>query len=111
MKIGIIVAMDKEFAQLKTLLTNSKEEQHGNKTFVLGQLGPHQLILQQCGIGKVNSAIGTVEMIHAYNPELIISTGVAGGADVNLNVTEVVVSTACCYHDVYCVASVRQVRY
>ena len=69
---------------------------------MLGQLGPHQLILQQCGIGKVNSAIGTVEMIHAYNPELIISTGVAGGADVNLNVTEVVVSTACCYHDVYC---------
>ncbi len=102
MKIGIIVAMDKEFAQLKTLLTDCKEEQHGNKTFVLGQLGQHQLILQQCGIGKVNSAIGTVEMIHAYNPELIISTGVAGGADVNLNVTEVVVSTACCYHDVYC---------
>ena len=51
MNIGIIVAMDKEFAQLKTLLTDCKEEQHGNKTFVLGQLGQHQLILQQCGIG------------------------------------------------------------
>ena len=58
--------------------------------------------MQQCGIGKVNSTIGAVEMIDNYHPDLVISSGVAGGADINLNVTEVVVATNCVYHDAYC---------
>ena len=58
--------------------------------------------MQKCGIGKVNAAVGASEMIAAFHPDLVISTGVAGGADTSLEVCEVVVSTACCYHDVYC---------
>ena len=91
MKIGIIVAMDKEFAQLKTLLSDSKTEHRNHKDFVTGTIGGNEVIMQQCGIGKVNSAIGAVEMIDGYHPDLVISTGVAGGADISLNVTEVVV--------------------
>ena len=102
MKIGIIVAMDKEFAQLKTLLSDSKTEHRNHKDFVTGTIGDNEVIMQQCGIGKVNSAIGAVEMIDGYHPDLVISTGVAGGADISLNVTEVVVSTECVYHDAYC---------
>lgn len=102
MKIGIIVAMNKEFVQLKALLNNGMTETFHGKEFVTGRMGKHDIILQECGIGKVNSTIGAVEMIDRYQPELIVSTGVAGGADVHLNVTEVVVSTDCTYHDVYC---------
>ena len=78
MKIGIIVAMDKEFAQLKTLLSDSKTEHRNHKDFVTGNIGNNEIIMQQCGIGKVNSTIGAVEMIDAFKPDLIISTGVAG---------------------------------
>ena len=60
------------------------------------------IVLQKCGIGKVNSAIGTVEMIRNYHPDLIISSGCAGGADPQLNVGDVVVATQCVYHDAYC---------
>ncbi len=102
MRIGIIVAMDKEFVQLKTLLDQPKNERQHGKDFVLGRVGEHEIVLQQCGIGKVNSAVGTVEMVLAYHPDLIISSGCAGGADVNLNVGDVVVASACCYHDAYC---------
>lgn len=102
MKIGIIVAMEKEFVQLKSILEEQHAEQHNGKHFVIGQLDHHELIMMQCGIGKVNAAIGTVEMINHYHPELIISTGVAGGADVTMNITEVVVSSECVYHDCYC---------
>lgn len=102
MKIGIIVAMDKEFAQLKTLLDESKTERRNQKDFTLGKIGHNEVIMQQCGIGKVNSAIGAVEMIDGYQPDLVISTGVAGGADINLNVTEVVVGNSYVYHDAYC---------
>ena len=102
MKIGIIVAMDKEFTQLKTLLTESQTERKNHKDFVIGKIGNNEVVMQQCGIGKVNSTIGAVEMIDNYHPDLVISSGVAGGADINLNVTEVVVATECVYHDAYC---------
>ena len=102
MKIGIIVAMDKEFAQLKTLLTESQVERKNYKDFVIGKIGNNEVVMQQCCIGKVNSTIGAVEMIDNYHPDLVISSGVAGGADINLNVTEVVVATNCVYHDAYC---------
>lgn len=101
-KVGIIVAMDKEFAQLRSLLGDVKEENHHNKDFVVGLLNGKEIILQKCGIGKVNSAIGAVEMIDNYHPDLIISSGCAGGADPDLNVMDVVVASECVYHDVYC---------
>lgn len=41
-------------------------------------------------------------MINNYAPDLVISTGVAGGADVEMNVTDVIVGTSYCYHDAYC---------
>ncbi len=102
MRIGIIVAMEKEFVQLRTLLDESTTERHHGKDFVRGMIGDNEIVMQQCGIGKVNSAVGCVEMIHAYSPDLVISTGVAGGADVSLNITEVVAGTQYVYHDTYC---------
>lgn len=100
--IGIIVAMEKEFVQLRALLNDPSTETRYNRTFVTGTINDNHIIMQQCGIGKVNSAVGAVEMIHAYKPDIIISTGVAGGADIQLNVTEVVVGTSYNYHDAYC---------
>ena len=102
MKIGVIVAMEKEFTQLKTLLDESRTERKNKKDFVIGDLGNNQIFMQQCGIGKVNSAIGAVEMINNYHPDLIVSTGVAGGACVDMNPLDVVVGTKYFYHDVYC---------
>lgn len=102
MKIGIIVAMDKEFVQLKSLLSDATVERRNHKDFVAGRIGEKDIIIQKCGIGKVNSAIGAVEMIDCYKPDLVISTGVAGGADVEMDVTDVVVGTEYCYHDAYC---------
>ncbi len=102
MKIGIVVAMDKEFTQLKAILSQTAKEHFDHKDFVTGRLGDKEIILQQCGIGKVNAAVGTVEMIHHYHPDLIVSSGCAGGADTTLEVTDVVVASACTYHDAYC---------
>lgn len=102
MKIGVIVAMEKEFTQLKTLLDESRTERKGKKDFVIGDIGNNQIFMQQCGIGKVNSAIGAVEMINNYHPDLIVSTGVAGGACPDMNPLDVVIGTKYYYHDVYC---------
>ena len=84
MKIGMIVAMDKELKQLRPLFPENK------------------VILQKSGIGKVNAAIQTVEMIRQYKPDVIISSGCAGGNGDDVNVQDVVVSSELVYHDVYC---------
>lgn len=94
--------MDKELAQLRSLLDDATTERHNHKDFVIGKIGEHEVVLQQCGIGKVNSAIGAVEMIDNYHPDVIISTGCAGGADTALNPLDVVVASSCVYHDAYC---------
>ena len=107
MKIGIIVAMGKELVQLRARRDDSTGERRNNKDFILGRNGDKDIVLQKCGIGKVNSAIGTVEMINNYRPDIVVSTGVAGGADDRMDVTDIVVGAEYCYHDAYCGAGCR----
>ena len=84
MKIGIIVAMDKELRQLQQLFND------GN------------VLVRKCGIGKVNAALGAQQMINDFHPDVIISSGCAGGNGDDINVQDVIVSSELCYHDVYC---------
>jgi len=100
MKVGILSAMTKEHKQLMALLSEPRTERDGNFEFTIGQLGENTLILMQCGIGKVNAAVGATTLIRQYAPDCVVSTGCAGGIDASLRVMDVVVSTFTCYHDV-----------
>ncbi|MBO7116977.1 MAG: 5'-methylthioadenosine/S-adenosylhomocysteine nucleosidase [Prevotella sp.] len=84
MKIGIIVAMDKELKQLQQLFND------GN------------VRVEKCGIGKVNAALGAQRMINEYHPDVIISSGCAGGNGDDINVQDIIVGSEITYHDVYC---------
>jgi len=84
MKIGIIVAMDKELRQLQQVFANS------------------DVLVQKCGIGKVNAALGAQRMINEFHPDCIISSGCAGGNGNDINIQDIIVSSELCYHDVYC---------
>ena len=100
--IGIIGAMDAEVAALYDMMEDREiTEAYGYK-FAKGKLQNRDVVLARCGIGKVNAAIGATDMINAFAPDMVISTGVAGGADTSLEVQEVVASTQTCYHDAYC---------
>ena len=84
MKIGIIVAMDKELRQLQQLFCNENVR------------------VEKCGIGKVNAALGAQRMINEFHPDIIISSGCAGGNGDDINIQDVIVSREVTYHDVYC---------
>ena len=96
MKIGIVVAMDKEFICIKSLLNDICQTERNGHTLVTGKIGNNDIIMLQCGIGKVNAAIGTTVLTDYFLPDVVISTGVAGGASTTLNVQEVVVCTDTC---------------
>lgn len=102
MKIGIIVAMQKELDLLLPLLENASAETINGYTFHCGTIGPADIIAMKCGIGKVNAAMGTMTLIDRFAPELVINTGVAGGTGGNAGVLDIVVGTRVAYHDVWC---------
>lgn len=102
MKIAIIVAMGKELDLLLPLLADIKTESVDGVTFHLGKIGVNDIIAMQCGIGKVNAAIGTLTLLNNYRPELVINTGVAGGASQDAHVMDVIVGSTIAYHDVWC---------
>lgn len=102
MTIGILVAMAVEFDQLAKLMEDKATASEGGAQFTTGKIGKHNIVLMQCGIGKVNAAVGTTLLIRHFTPDCIISTGCAGGIDECLNVMDVVVSRELVYHDVDC---------
>ena len=102
MKIGIISAMDSEHRQLADRLSQKRESGEGRFRYVEGILGRNDVVLTQCGIGKVIAAVGAAELIRRHRPDCIVSTGVAGGIDAGLRVGDVVASDRMVYHDVYC---------
>lgn len=102
MKIGIIAAMSSEREQLARLLSGATEEKKAGNVYTIGKLGGNYLYIMECGIGKVNAAVGATLMIRDMQPDVIISTGVAGGIDAKVGVMEVVAATQVVYHDVWC---------
>ena len=102
MKIGVLTAMTSEFEQLAAMLDGVAKREENNIEYLVGYVAKNEIILRQCGIGKVNAAVGTAELIRSFAPDAIVSTGVAGGIDTSLDVMDVVVSSSIVYHDVWC---------
>ena len=102
MKIGIIVAMDKELQLLLPLVQHAEAVRADGFEMHIGSIGHNQICAMKCGIGKVNAALGCRAMISEFGPEIIINTGVAGGTGGKASVLDVVAATAVGYHDVWC---------
>ena len=92
MKIALIMAMDIEYRKMCDVLGGEPQ----------GTFGGNEVVLWQCGVGKVNAVIGTMDIIQQHRPDCIVSTGLAGGIDDSLNVMDIVVGSRMVYHDVDC---------
>ena len=102
MKIGIIVAMGKELKLLLHLIDGRTTTNIDGYKIHSGKIGAHDVCAMQCGIGKVNAAVGTYALISNYSPDLIINTGVAGGADRTVKQMDIVVCEHIAHHDIWC---------
>ncbi len=102
MKIGVITAMTREFRQVAGLLVHSSESAAGPFAVTAGAVGNGEVALMASGIGKVNAALGAAALIRAFQPDCIVSTGVAGGLNPSLAVMDVVAGREVVYHDVDC---------
>lgn len=98
-KIGIIGAMELEVSTLKSLMEIEKTVKKASLTFYEGKLEGKDIVLVQCGIGKVNSALCAQILISEFNVDAIVNTGVAGAIHSSLDVNDIVISTDAIQHD------------
>ena len=100
MKILLLAAMDKEIDLILNILQNPGENIESGIKFWHGKIGNNQVTLTKCGIGKVNSALNTLKLIQLIHPDMVINSGVAGGAGIPIG--SILVANRVAYHDVWC---------
>jgi len=98
--IGVIGAMAPEMALLGAALHGVREQTSAGMTFRVGTLQGKDVVLLQCGIGKVNAAVGAALLIELFHPTAVLNTGSAGGLLPSQTFGDTVVSTSVVHHDV-----------
>lgn len=98
--IGVIGAMASEIDALKASLTETETQTISGIDFVFGKLGRADLVVAQCGIGKVFAALCAQTMIMYYGPDAVINIGVGGSLTPKLNIADVGIGRAVVQHDV-----------
>ena len=102
-KLGIIGAMQVEVEALVGKLENKTEHRQGWITFYEGVLEGLDVVIVQCGVGKVNAAICAQILISVYGVTHLVNTGIAGSLCAELDIGDLVISKDAMYHDFDCV--------
>ena len=97
--IGIIGAMEVEVALLKAKMENPVTERVSGIDFVRGTLMGQDVVLAQCGVGKVFAAVCAQTMIVKFGATMLVNSGVSGTLTKDLHIGDVVVASACVQHD------------
>lgn len=98
--IGIVAALKNEIRFIKDKLLNHKKIYISKVPFYQGYLGHVNVVLLECGIGKVNAAIHTQMLIDKFEVDNIINIGTAGGLDSTIPQFSVVIADQITYFDI-----------
>ena len=98
--IGIIVAEKKELEAVEEKITNKKENQIYELSFIEGKISEKEcVVVKSGGVGKVNAARTAQILINNYKPECIINVGSAGALNKDLNIGDIVIGKTLVQHD------------
>ncbi|MDR1773979.1 MAG: 5'-methylthioadenosine/adenosylhomocysteine nucleosidase [Clostridioides sp.] len=98
-RIGIIGAMDEEIRIYTELMKDKQVLCKAGLNFNIGSLNGKDVVVVECGIGKVNAALCTQILISEFDVEAVINTGVAGACYDELEINDIVISTDALEHD------------
>ena len=99
MLTGIIGAMRVEIDALKGLVKDPETETVSGIEFVRGRLGSREVVIAQCGIGKVFAALCAQTMILRFGVHRLVNVGVAGTLTEKVGLLDTVLSEAVVQHD------------
>ena len=92
--------MQVEVEILLGAMENKKSLEKAGSVFYEGKLGGLDVVVVQCGVGKVNAAMCTQILCDLFNVTHLVNTGIAGSLCADLDIGDLVVSTDAMYHDV-----------
>ena len=98
-KLGIIGAMDVEVATLKEKMTDTCIRVIAGSDYCEGKLEGLDVVVVQCGVGKVNAALCAQILCSCYHVTHIVNTGIAGSLNAELDIGDFVISRDAVYHD------------
>ena len=102
-KLGIIGAMQEEVETLLERMENRNSVQKKVALFHEGKLEGLDVVVVQCGVGKVNAAMCAQVLCDCFEVTHIVNTGIAGSLNAQLDIGDLVVSKDAMYHDFDCV--------
>ena len=97
--LAVIGAMNEEIDLIKAAMTVSAPRTHAGIETLRGDFGGVDIVLAQCGIGKVNATICTQMLIDRFQPSALVFSGVAGGLLANMRVGDVVIASHLIQYD------------
>ena len=97
--LAVLGAMEEETVRLRARLTDVREETVARIRVARGSFDGTEIILAQCGIGKVNAAICTQMIIDRYGADRLLFCGVAGGLAPNMRPGDIVVASHLIQYD------------
>jgi adenosylhomocysteine nucleosidase len=99
MKLGIIGAMDVEVATLKAKMEDVTVTTRAGMEYFAGKMEGLNVVVVQCGVGKINAAMCTQILIDCFGVTHIVNTGIAGSLRAELDIGDLVISRDAIHHD------------
>ena len=99
MKLGIIGAMAVEIAALKANMENMTVTTRAGMDFCEGTMFGRNVVVVQCGIGKINAAMCTQILADCFGVTAVVNTGIAGSLCADLDIGDLVISQDAIHHD------------
>jgi len=97
--LAVIGAMKEEIDLIEAAMTVSARHTHAGIETIQGRFLDIEIVLAQCGVGKVNATICTQMLIDHYRPSALLFSGVAGGLLPNMRIGDVVIASHLIQYD------------
>ena len=99
MNIAIVVGLEEEMIAINQEIGIKVKTDKFIFPAVVGKIKKNNVLLLNCGPGKVNSALAALDIIIKYSPDLVIVCGLAGAAINKLKQGDVVLANKVIQHD------------
>lgn len=90
-RLLILTAFAPELSQMQKNLQEEQRYVITGRTYTLGRLEGHEVVLVSSGVSMVNAAMATQAALDVFNIQAILFSGIAGGVNPDLNIGDVVV--------------------
>jgi adenosylhomocysteine nucleosidase len=101
--LGILAALPQELGDLIDAMraeSGVRTVTHGQRDYHLGTVHGAPCVVTLARVGKVAAAATVSALIHAFDVEGVVFTGVAGGVGAEVRVGDIVVANALLQHDI-----------